>query len=110
MNARNRDRTQELARIAPNVVYLFKRPKVIQASQFMAVIEVLVTFAKDPEVFFGDFRALTVRTLSASASLVPDYSKQVLYISNFWDTPAPGSLSVYPISFSSSQVHFCWPL
>lgn len=53
-------RTQELGRIAPYVMFLFKRPKLIQASQFMAVVETLVTFAQDPELFFRGFKALTV--------------------------------------------------
>jgi hypothetical protein len=65
-------RTQELARIAPNVVCLFKRPKVIQASQFMQVVEALVTFAQDPERFFEGFRALTVRVAPLLMAVLPD--------------------------------------
>ncbi len=53
---------QELARIAPHIMYLFKRPKGIQATQFIAVVDALVTFAREPSTFFEGFRALTVRS------------------------------------------------
>lgn len=43
---------KELARIAPHVTHLFKRPKRIQALQFINVIEMLVSFNESPEKFF----------------------------------------------------------
>uniref|UniRef100_A0A6U4YXK8 Globin domain-containing protein n=1 Tax=Hemiselmis andersenii TaxID=464988 RepID=A0A6U4YXK8_HEMAN len=51
----------ELARMAPHIMHLFKRPKVIQAEQFVAVVDALVSFVENPEVFFEGFKALTIR-------------------------------------------------
>ncbi len=64
---------QELARIAPHVMYLFKRPKGIQATQFMAVVESLVTFAHNPNVFFEGFKALIVSPLCVSSIYIYIY-------------------------------------
>jgi hemoglobin-like flavoprotein len=52
---------KELARIAPHVTHLFKRPKRIQALQFTNVIEMLVSFNEDPGQFFADLKPLTIR-------------------------------------------------
>jgi hypothetical protein len=52
---------KELARIAPHVTHLFRRPKRIQALQFINVINMLVSFNHDPETFFDDLRPLTIR-------------------------------------------------
>lgn len=53
---------KELARIAPHVTHLFKRPKRIQALQFINVIEMLVTFNEEPE-------QVSAATLSLSSPL-----------------------------------------
>mmetsp|Transcript_32343 Transcript_32343/g.82414 ORF Transcript_32343/g.82414 Transcript_32343/m.82414 type:complete len:1373 (-) Transcript_32343:196-4314(-) len=52
---------KELARIAPHVTHLFKRPKRIQALQFINVVEMLLCFNEDPEQFFIDLKPLTIR-------------------------------------------------
>eukprot|EP00282_Hemiselmis_andersenii_P023993 CAMPEP_0172001742 /NCGR_PEP_ID=MMETSP1041-20130122/3034_1 /TAXON_ID=464988 /ORGANISM="Hemiselmis andersenii, Strain CCMP439" /LENGTH=1380 /DNA_ID=CAMNT_0012655407 /DNA_START=13 /DNA_END=4155 /DNA_ORIENTATION=+ len=52
---------KELARIAPHVTHLFKRPKRIQALQFINVVEMLLCFNEDPEQFFVDLKPLTIR-------------------------------------------------
>uniref|UniRef100_A0A7S1DKS7 Globin domain-containing protein n=2 Tax=Hemiselmis andersenii TaxID=464988 RepID=A0A7S1DKS7_HEMAN len=52
---------KELARIAPHVTHLFKRPKRIQALQFTNVIEMLVSFNEDPQQFFLELKPLTIR-------------------------------------------------
>lgn len=52
---------KELARIAPHVTHLFKRPKRIQALQFINVVEMLLCFNEDPESFFVDLKPLTIR-------------------------------------------------
>jgi len=52
---------KELARLAPHVVHLFKKPKRIQASQFVNATDMLISFADDPEKFFQDLRPLTIR-------------------------------------------------
>mmetsp|Transcript_2696 Transcript_2696/g.4349 ORF Transcript_2696/g.4349 Transcript_2696/m.4349 type:complete len:825 (+) Transcript_2696:1622-4096(+) len=52
---------KELTNVAAHVVQLFKRPKHIQAHQFVAVVDMLVMFVKDPEVFYSDLRPLTIR-------------------------------------------------
>ena len=52
---------KELARIAPHVTHLFKRPKRIQALQFINVVEMLLCFNEDPSKFFADLKPLTIR-------------------------------------------------
>uniref|UniRef100_A0A7S1E185 Globin domain-containing protein n=1 Tax=Hemiselmis andersenii TaxID=464988 RepID=A0A7S1E185_HEMAN len=52
---------KELARIAPHVTVLFRRPKKIQASQFMSIVDMLVSFIETPTIFFEGFKTLTIR-------------------------------------------------
>jgi hemoglobin-like flavoprotein len=71
---------KELARIAPHVLHLFKRPKKIQAAQFMAVVDMLVTFVENPALFFEGFKALTIRHIKygVKAEYAKAFGKSIL--------------------------------
>ena len=64
---------QGLAKLAPHVIHIFKRPKKIQAMQFVNAVELLVTFNENPEHFFEELKELTIRHIKYGVK--PDYAK-----------------------------------
>mmetsp|Transcript_48663 Transcript_48663/g.99363 ORF Transcript_48663/g.99363 Transcript_48663/m.99363 type:complete len:1196 (+) Transcript_48663:44-3631(+) len=64
---------QGLATLAPHVIHIFKRPKKIQAMQFVNAVELLVTFNEDPGHFFEELKGLTIRHIKYGVK--PDYAK-----------------------------------
>jgi hemoglobin-like flavoprotein len=71
---------KELARMAPHIMHLFKRPKVIQAAQFVAVVDMLVTFVENPALFFDGFKTLTIRHIKygVKAEYAKAFGKSIL--------------------------------
>ena len=71
---------KELARMAPHIMHLFRRPKVIQAAQFVAVVDALVAFVEDPELFFEGFKQLTIRHIKygVKAEYAKAFGKSIL--------------------------------
>ncbi len=62
---------QGLATLAPHVIHIFKRPKKIQAMQFVNAVELIVTFNEDPEHFFEELKDLTIRHIKVGVKPVP---------------------------------------
>jgi len=72
---------KELNRMAPHIMFLFKRPKIIQAAQFVAVVDALVAFVEEPEAFFEGFKALTIRHIKygVKAEYAKAFGKSILF-------------------------------
>jgi len=51
----------ELYRLSPRAASLFKRPKSIQALQFVSAIDLMITFNENPGIFFEQLRPLIMR-------------------------------------------------
>jgi len=64
---------KELASVAPYLVHLFKRPKRIQAAQFVSAVDLLTSFLEDPDTFFVELRQLTIRHIKYGVKA--DYAK-----------------------------------
>lgn len=69
-----------LQKYAPHVCRIFKRPKKIQAFQFVTAVGWLVTFAKEPAAFFEELKPLTVRHVKygVKADYVKGFGEAVL--------------------------------
>mmetsp|Transcript_34261 Transcript_34261/g.84253 ORF Transcript_34261/g.84253 Transcript_34261/m.84253 type:complete len:954 (+) Transcript_34261:1476-4337(+) len=70
----------ELGRLAPHIVHLFKKPKGIQALQFVSAIDIIVGFNQDPVNFFEILRPLAIRHIryGVKADYARAFGKAVL--------------------------------
>jgi len=64
---------QEIGRLAPHVVHLFKKPKKIQSQQFVAAIDIIVSFNEDPAAFYDLLRPLAIRHIRYGVR--PDFTR-----------------------------------
>mmetsp|Transcript_34262 Transcript_34262/g.84266 ORF Transcript_34262/g.84266 Transcript_34262/m.84266 type:complete len:959 (+) Transcript_34262:1476-4352(+) len=71
---------QELGRLAPHVIGLFKKPKSIQALQFVSAIDIIVGFNEDPVNFFEELRPLAIRHIryGVKADFARAFGKAIL--------------------------------
>jgi len=84
----------EIAREAPFVMHIFKRPQKIQAQQLVNAVEMLVLFTQDTARFFKDMQQLTVRHIKfgVKADYVKPFGRAILaalkkILGDEWDEP-----------------------